>query len=117
MKRYFKKLWYLSTYRFARPKMIVKQASFSGDESFIDIRYWLSRPDIIDPKSNPYLLTEADQKLVLMHFAKLGAIKSRMGKHTNTGILLFYNKNHAVKKGDSIKLYWNGMVAENIEIK
>jgi hypothetical protein len=116
MKRYISKLWYLLTYRLIRPKMLVTQAFFSGDESFIDVRYWLSRPDKIDPKSNPYLLTASGQKLVLMHFTKLGVIKSKMQKHTNTGIMLFYNKNHTVNKGDRVKLYWNGMMTENIEI-
>ncbi len=117
MKRNFTKLWYLITYRFVRPKIQVTKANFSGAKNFIDLRYWLSRPDKIDSKSKPYLLTSANQKLVLMHVTKFGVIKSKMRKHTNTGIMLFYNKNHIVSEGDHVKLYWNGMVVEDIEIK
>jgi hypothetical protein len=117
MKRYFTKLWYLLTYRFVRPKIQITKANFSGDENFIDIRYWLSRPDKIDPKSKPYLLTASNQKLVLMHFTKFGVIKSKMRKHTNTGIILFYNRHHIVSKGDHVQLYWNGMAVKDIELK
>ena len=110
-------LLYLVTYRFVRPKIVIDHASFSGDKMFIDIRYWVSRPDKIDPKSNPYLITEQNQKLGLMHFSKFGAIKSKIRKHTNTGILLFYNQNKTVITGDRVTLYWDGLKAENIVVQ
>lgn len=117
MKDYFIKLFYLITYHFVRPKLIVLQANFSGDESFIDIRYWLSRPDKINHKITPYLLTTNNQRLGLMHLSKFGAVRSQLRKHTNNGIILFYNKDHAVRKGDKIALYWDGFKADDIEVK
>lgn len=117
MKKYLQKLYYRMTYHFVRPKMIVLQATFSGDESFIDIRYWLSRPDKINPKTSPYLLTGENKKLGLLHISKFGAVKTNIRKHTNSGIVLFYNRDHAVNKGDKITLYWDGFKIENIEVQ
>jgi len=110
-------LRYLIIYRFVRPKLTVPHANFSGDGSFIDIRYWLSRPDKINPKISPYLITAQNQKLFLLHLSKFGVIKSKSRKHTNTGILLFYNKNQAVRTGDCVKLYWDGLNTEDIYVK
>lgn len=109
MKQSIIKLWYYLTYRFTKPKLMVTKAVFSGDESFIDIRYWLSRPDKINTKSTPYLLTSDHQKIGLMHISKFGAVKSRMRKHTNSGILLFYNSNHAINYGTRFTLYWDNL--------
>jgi len=111
------KLRYIALYRFARPKIIVTRATFSGDGYFIDLRYWLSRPDKINNKTAPYLMTIQNKKLELMHFSKFGVIKSKTRKHTNTGILLFYNNNKAVKSGDIVTLYWDGLKAEDIVLK
>lgn len=105
-------LWYLAIYRFTRPTIKVLKASFSGDGSFIDVRYWLSRPDILNPKITPYLITAQNQRLGLMHLSKFGAIKSRNRKHTNTGILLFYNKGLVVGKGERVILYWGELKVE-----
>jgi hypothetical protein len=108
---------YLVRYRFVRPKLVVTKTSFSGDGHFIDVRYWLSRPDKINPKSFPFLVTAQNQKLGLMHFSKFGVIKSKIRKHTNTGILLFYNKDKVVRSGDSVTLYWDGLKITDILIK
>lgn len=110
-------LWYMVTYRFVRPRIVVTRASFSGDRVFIDIRYWISRPDKINPKISPYLVTARNQKLELMHFSKFGVMKSKIKKHTNTGILLFYNKSNSVKLGESVTLYWDGLVFKNIDVR
>lgn len=110
-------LCYLIIYRFVQPKLIVTQCSFSGDGSFIDIRYWLSRPDKINPKISPYIITAQNERLVLMNFSKFGVVKSKFRKHTNSGILLFYNKNKEVSIEDDITLYWDGLIAENIVMK
>lgn len=87
----------------------------SGDGIFIDIRYWLSRPDKINPTTTPYIITAQNQKLGLMHISKFGVIKSKHRKHTNTGILLFYNKNKVVSNGDKFTLCWEDFKVE-IEI-
>lgn len=105
-------LWYRATYRFTRPTIKVLKASFSGDGSFVDVRYWLSRPDLLNSKITPYLITAQNQRLELMHLSKFGAIKSRNRKHTNTGILLFYNKDMVVVKGDRVMLYWGELKVE-----
>lgn len=100
------------TYRFIRPKLKVSQASMSGDGILIDIRYWLSRSDKINPKATPYILTSQNQKLGLMRVSRFGVIKSKIRKHTNTGILLFYNKNNVVSIGDKVTLYWDDFKIE-----
>lgn len=117
IKKNISQLWYMVIYRFIRPMLKVTRASFSGDEMFIDIRYWLSRPDKINPKILPYLVTAQNHKIDLMHLSKFGLIKSKIRKHTNTGILLFYNKNKTVRIGDSVTLFWDGLKAENIVVK
>jgi hypothetical protein len=117
MKKSVSKLWYRITYRFIKPRLVITQASFSGDESFIDIRYWLSRPDKLNFKISPYLLTACNQKIGLMHFSKFGVIKTKMHKHTNTGIILFYNMNHSVSKGDIVTMYWDSFKIDHIEVK
>lgn len=106
------KLWYLLTYRFVRQKLTVLQSSFSGDNSFVDIRYWLSRPDKITPKTRPYLLTAQNQKLGLMSFSKFGMMQTKLRKHTNTGIFIFYNKNKAISRGDNVTLCWDSLKVE-----
>lgn len=117
LRKHISNFWYLVTYHFVRTRIKVTKASFSGDGSFIDVRYWVSRPDKINPKTSPYLMTAQNQKLGLMHIAKFGAIKSKVRKHTNTGILLFYNKNKAVSIGDKITLHWEGLIAKDVEVK
>lgn len=116
-KKWISNCWYLLSYHFIRPKLIVKQASFSGDGSFIDIRFWLSRPDKIALKTHPYLLTAQNQKLVLLNIAKFGRIQTKLRKHTNAGMLLFYNTNHTVSSGDYFTLCWDNLKAENIFVR
>ena len=117
MRKRLYKLWYLITYRLIQPKLRISLASLSGDGIFIDIRYWLSRPDKINPKTTPYIITDQNQKLGLMHISKFGAIKSKLRKHTNTGILLFYNKNKIVSIGDKVTLYWDVFRVEIVLLK
>lgn len=117
MKKILNNLWYRIIFRFVRPKIIITEASFSGDGMFVDIRYWLSRPDKMNSKAIPYLITSDHQKLGLMYFSRVGVMKSKMRKHTNTGILLFYNKNKVMSIGDSVTLYWDGLQSEDIIAK
>lgn len=112
------KLWYLLTYRFRKSRITVQQALLSGDNSFIDIRYGLSRPDKINPKSKPYIINEKTQDhLNLLHLAKFGAIQTKLRKGTYTGIMLFYNKDTSIKKGDLITLWWDTLNTSTIEVK
>lgn len=89
----------------------------SGDGIFIDIRYWLSRPDKMNLKATPYILTAQNQRLGLMHISKFGVIKSKIRKRTNTGILLFYNKNNVVNIGDKVTLCWDDLKADIVLLK
>ncbi|HWT74794.1 MAG TPA: hypothetical protein VN258_08785 [Mobilitalea sp.] len=116
IKKFISDFWHLVTYRLIRQKLIVTRVSFSGDGSFIDVRYWISRPDKINPKKSPYLITEQNQRLGLMRLPKFGAVKTKIRKHTNTGILLFYNNNKAVNIGDKVTLYWDGIKVEDITV-
>lgn len=114
VKKILKNRWHKIIYRFVRPKIIITKATMSGDGMFIDIRYWLSRPDKINIKTSPYLLTSDNKKIGLMYIAKFGVMKSKIRKHTNTGILLFYNKKKDVSIGDKVTLYWDGLQAEGV---
>lgn len=113
----FKNLWYKLIFRFVHPKILVNKASFSGDGFFIDIRYWISRPDKINTKVSPYLMTAQNQKIELMYFTRFGVMKTKNRKHASTGILLFYNKNKVVSAGDRVTLYWDGLKSADIVLK
>ena len=51
-------IWRLLTYRFRKTNIHVNQALLSGCGSFVDIRYWLSRPDQVKGSFPIYLIHE-----------------------------------------------------------
>ena len=111
------RFWYLITYRFKKPKIRVYQALLSGNGSFIDIRYWISRPDKINPKSMVYLIDQnTGTRLYLMQFIKFGTIRTKHNKYKTTGMLLFRNQFETVKKGFKVTLILDDLKAENIEV-
>ena len=113
-----KKFIYIIVSKFRKPKIEVYQALFSGNGSFIDIRYWLSRPDMVNPKGNIYIVhDESGEKLFLMKIAKFGAIRTVHNKYKNSGILLIYNRNGLVKRGSMITLHLDNLTALGVEVQ
>ncbi len=112
------KLFLYRHFRWLRkPSIRVLEAQMSGNGSFIDMRYWLARPDKIDPKGKIYIIhEESGEKLYLMHIARFGAIRTRHNKYNNTGNLLFYNRNGLVKQGAKVSLYMDELAATGIVI-
>lgn len=111
------KIWYLISYRFIKPKLRVDRAILSGDGSFIDIRYWLSRPDKVQGRMAVYLIEEATgEKFELMRFSKFGPIRTRHSKYKTTGILLFRNRNYKIRAGTNVTLVFGPLHAKNIEV-
>ena len=114
---HFPQLLYLITYKFRRAAIQVNQATLSGDNSFIDVRYRLSRPDKDQGNFPVYLVDEASgQKLGIMSLPKFGSIRSKHSKHQTLGILLFYNKDNTIKHGSQITLHFGSLIAKNIKV-
>jgi hypothetical protein len=104
-------------YWLRKPQIRVYEASLSGNGSFIDIRYWISRPDKVNPKGSIFIVHDGSKaKLYLMQIARFGAIRTRHSKFRNTGNLLFYNRNGLVTHGSKISLQFDNLVATDIFI-
>lgn len=111
------KVWHLFSYRFRRPKIFVTQAHLSGDGSFVDIRYGLSRPDKAQGRFPVYLIDESTgQRFELMRLPKFGMIKTRHNKFRPSGILLFRNRNNILKPGSIVTLTFGPLEAKNIKV-
>lgn len=113
-----KRLMYFFIYKLKKPIINVYEATLSGNGSFVDIRYWLSRPNMINPKGTVYLIDEeTGGKLYLMRIAKFGTIRTQHNKHQATGVLLFNNQNGLIKAGSRVSVHLDTLVAANVEIK
>ena len=105
-------------YKFRKPMIHVYRAGLSGNGSFVDIRYWLSRPEIVNPNGAAYLVdNETGTKLHLMKIAKFGTIRIRHSKRKTTGILLFRNQDGLIKQGSMVSVCLDTLVVNNIEIQ
>ncbi len=95
----------LCMYGLRKPRLIINEALLSGDGSFVDVRYWISRPDKLNPRGAVYLVDErSGKRLYLMSIAKFGTIRTRHSKRKTTGVLLFYNKDKIVASGAMVSL-------------
>ncbi len=104
-------------YKFMKPKLHIIEALLSGDGSFVDIRYWISKPSALNPRGDVFLTDkESGNKLFLLRVAKIGAVRTRHNKRNTTGVLLFYNKDGLVKSGSKVSLCLDSLVAEG-EVK
>mgnify|MGYP000939581470 FL=1 len=109
------KVWYLITYRFKREKLYIIKAQLSGDGSFIDIRYSLTRPDRIKSKEHIYLIEEkSGKKFYLMRLPRYGPIKTKHNKFQHTGILLFRNIENKIKSGSNFTLVFGKFKVKGI---
>lgn len=111
------RVWYLITFRFRRASVKVTQAMLSGDGSFIDIRYWLSRPDQARGAFPVYLVDKTTgERLELMRIAKFGAIRTKHNKYINKGMLLFYNRQNIIKPRSRTTLFLGSLIVDDIEV-
>ena len=103
--------------KFRKARIKIISARLSGDGSLIDIRYWLSRPDKLRINFNDYLIDEASkQRLYTANFVKFGRIRTKHGKHTTNGVILFYNQNNIVKSGSKVTLAIGSYLSEQTEV-
>lgn len=111
------RLWFMLTLKFRKTRIVITSARLSGDGSFVDIRYWLSRPDKLMGNINVYLLDEATkEKLYTANIAKYGRIRTRHGKYTANGVILFYNRDNIVKKGSKVTLVFGPYLSEQAAV-
>lgn len=112
------KIWYLLTYRFKREKLYIIKAQLSGEGSFIDIRYRITRPDRAKNRELIYLVDEkSEKKFYIMKLPRYGAIQTKHRRYQNTGILLFRNLENTIKSGSKITLVFGKLEVRDIIIK
>lgn len=117
MKYWIYKIWYLLTFKLRKAKIFITNAQLSGDGSLVDIRYWFSRPDKLRKNFNVYLIDKTTkQQLYPANFAKFGTIRTKHGKHTTNGVILFYNRNNIIKAGSKVILIFDSFLSEQAEV-
>ena len=116
--KWLMKIWYLLTYRFKREKLYIIKAQLSGEGSFIDIRYRLTRPDLVKGREHIYLVDEkSGEKFYLMKLPRYGTIQTKHRRYQHTGILLFRNLENMIKSGSKITLVFGELVVKDIIIE
>jgi hypothetical protein len=111
------KIWHVITYRFRKEKIYINQTRLSGNGSFIDIRYHLSRPDKALGRFPVYLIEEeTGQRFELMRLTKFGPIQTKHNKYQHTGVLLFRNRDNVLKPNSMVTLIWGKLHTEHIKI-
>ncbi len=104
-------------YRFRRNRLVVTQAALSGKGSFVDIRYWLSRPDKVGPPCKIYLIhEETGAHLEVMKLARIGPLQTNHAYMAKTGSALFRNRNGLVKPGSKVSLVLGNLRTDHIEV-
>lgn len=103
--------------KFRRNRLVVTHAVLSGKGSFVDIRYWLSRPDKVCPPTNIYLIhEETGAHLEVMKLARIGPLQTNHAFMTKTGSALFRNRNGLVKPGSKVSLVLGNLRTDDIEV-
>ena len=93
-------------YRLRKPEIRVYEAKLSGDGNLIDIRYWLSRPQLFRPDVAVFLThDDTGEDFFVLQIPKFGPVMTKHAKHQNAGNLLFYNKNGIVECGSKVTLH------------
>ena len=115
---WFYKVWFKLTYRLRKPSIMITAAMLSGDGGFVDIRYYLTRPDKAQGKFDIFLTNEeTQQRLYLARLSKYGVIRTHHNKYRFDGILLFRNRQYIVKSGGKVTLHFGDLKVAGIEIK
>lgn len=114
---FINKLLMMLRNRFRRNRIIVTQAVLCGKGSFVDIRYWLSRPDNISPQAKIYLIhQETGTHLEVMKLARIGPLPTNHAIMAKTGSALFRNRNDLIRPGSKVSLVLGNIRADNIEV-
>jgi len=115
---FLKRLLMMLRYGFRRNRIMVTQAVLCGKGSFVDIRYWLTRPDKISPQTKIYLIhQETGTHLEVMKLARIGPLKTNHAVlANNTGTALFRNRNDLVRPGSKVSLVLGNLRTDNIEV-
>jgi hypothetical protein len=104
-------------YRFKKEKIYIKSAQLSGDGSFIDIRYELTRPDLVNRTEKILLIDEQTKKeFYLMQIQRYGLVKTNHNKYQKSGILLFRNNDNLIKSESTVTLIFGKLKVKNIKI-
>lgn len=117
LKCWIYKLWYLTTMKLRKARISIISARLSGDGSLIDVRYWISRPDKLRKNYNVVLLDETTkEKLYPSNFVKFGKIRTKHGKTTTNGVVIFYNRNNIIKAGSKVTVIFDSFFSEQAEV-
>ena len=112
-----RKILYLITCRFRKSEIRIIKAVLSGDGSFVDIRYWLSRPELFTGNIPVSMVCEqTGQRFELMRLPKFGMVRTKHEKRLSTGILLFYNRDRKLCSGSCITLFFGSLCAKNVKV-
>lgn len=114
---FLQRLFMTLLYRFRRNRLVVTQAVLSGKGSFVDIRYWLSRPDKVITPTKIYLIhQETGAHLEVMKLARIGPLQTNHAFRAKTGAALFRNRNGLVKPGSKVSLVLGNIRTDDIEV-
>lgn len=107
----------MMTYRFRSERIHVIQALLSGDGSFVDLRYRLSRADKALGRFSVHIVDEeTGKRLELVRLAKFGTVRTRHNRLQSLGILLFYNRDKIIRNGSMVTLFFDKLRAEHVEV-
>jgi len=111
-------LWRSITYRLIKPVIKVTRVSLSGDKNFLDIRYWLSRPDKVKGVFPVSLVDEnTGEQFQLMRIAKYGIVRTKhKNKFHHSGIMLFRNRNNAIQSGSKVTVIFGSLQANHVKV-
>ena len=114
---FIKKFLVMLRYCLRRNRIMITQAVLSGNGNFVDIRYWISRPDKINPQTKIYLVEkETGAHLEVMKLAKIGPLKTNHTLLANTGTALFRNRNDLIRSGSKVSLVLGSLRSDNIQV-
>lgn len=104
-------------YCFLKDRIVITRAVLSGNGNFVDIRYWLSRPDKTNPQAKIYLIDkETGAHLEVIKLARIGPLKTNHAMLAKTGTALFRNRNDLVSPGSKVSLVLGSLRTDNIEV-
>ncbi|MFZ5969645.1 MAG: hypothetical protein ACOYVK_20995 [Bacillota bacterium] len=117
VKNWLSNKWFTLIYPFKKPKLKVIQLQLSGDGRFIDVRYWLSRPDKMKKTTEIYLIDEESGiKCSLVKIPKYGYVRTRHRYKRSMGILLFHNLDNTIRYGSKVTLFLGPFRLEHMEV-
>jgi len=114
---FIKRIWSLLHYCFRKNKIVITRSTLSGNGSFIDIRYWVSRPDRINPQSKIYLVhPKTGTRLGVMTLPKFGIVNTKHTALQENGVALFRNSNNLITSGSQVSFILGNLKVDHVEI-